>query len=322
MYAVQPRKAKLTMEKPTFGKKPVDTKKAKAKIVSEPGYDELQTSTAMSRVEKSKPQTKSLALSPSAKGSGKTFNVWSFWLLALFSLFLAQVPFISLLFMPVTQFTTMVHELSHALVCLATGGWVGGLTIVPDGAGHGGLTYCHNGLPFFYTQAGYLGTAVFGCFLIFLGQFTKLSKYVLVCLGTAMALASLLIVGPGILTTGFSGFFSLLWGLAMAAGLIYAGVKWKPTTANLLLLFLAIQTALNSVVCILYLVQIYFGFASTAAAYSDASAMAQMTAIPAFVWSAFWFLTSVAMVAFTLWHTYGKEIFGKQVKVESRIAKI
>jgi Peptidase M50B-like len=310
------------MEKPTFGKKPVDTKKATAKIVSEP---ELKASTAISRVEKSKKepqskmQAKSLALSPSVKGTGKSFNVWSFWLLALFSLFLAQVPFINLLFMPVTQFTTMVHELSHALVCLATGGWVTSLTIVSDGAGHGGLTDCRGGLPFLYTQAGYLGTAVFGCFLIFLGQFTKLSKYILVCLGTAVALASLFIVGPGILTSGFSGFFSFLWGLAMAAGLIYAGVKWKATTANLLLLFLAIQTALNSVVCIMYLVQIYFGFASTNAAFSDATRMTEITGIPAFVWSAFWFLSSLAMVAFTLWHTYGKEIFGKQVKVEAKV---
>jgi hypothetical protein len=309
-------KLKPSMQKPKSGKKPVDTKKSKAKIISEPGSGELYGSTALSRVEKSKSLAKSLALPPATTSTGKSFNVWSFWLLALFSLILAQVPLVSLLFMPVTQFTTMVHELSHALVCLATGGWVSGLQIVPDGSGHGGLTYCYGGMPFFYTQAGYLGTAVFGCFLIFLGQFTKLSKYILVCLGTAMALASLFIVGPGILATGFAGFFSLLWGLAMAAGLIYAGVKWKPTSANLLLLFLAIQTALNSVVCILYLVQIYFGFASTSAAFSDATAMTRITGIPAFFWSAFWFLSSLAMVVFTLWHTYGKQIFGKQVKVE------
>ena len=303
------------MQKPESAQKTVKTKKAKAKIVSEPGSGEIQAPATLNKADKSKPKA-SFALSSSAPSPGKALNVWSFWLLAILSLMLAQMPGINLLFMPVTQFTTMVHELSHALVCLATGGWVKGLQIVGDGAGHGGLTYCYGGMPFFYTQAGYLGTAVFGCFLIFLGQFTKLSKYILVCLGTAMALASLFIVGPGILTTGFSGFFSLLWGLAMAAGLIYAGVKWKPTTANLLLLFLAIQTALNSVVCILYLVQIYFGFSPTNAAFSDATAMADMTHVPAFLWSFFWFLSSVAMVAFTLWHTYGKQVFGKSPKIE------
>ncbi len=264
----------------------------------------------------SKPQflPKSSLLNEIGEAEGKTFNVWSFWVIALLSLVLAQVPLIGLLFLPVTQFTTMVHELSHALVCIATGGYVNGLQIVGDNAGHGGLTYCYNGMPFFYTQAGYLGTAVFGCLLIFLGQFTKLSKYILVCLGTGVALATLLIVGPGILSTGLAGFFSFLWGLAMAAGLIYAGVKWKPTTANLLLLFLAVQTALNSVVCILALVQIYFGFATTNAAFSDATSMETITHVPAFVWSALWFLISLAMVIFTLWHTYGKQIFGKQVK--------
>lgn len=98
----------------------------------------------------------------------------------------------------------------------------------------------------------------------------------------------------------------------MAAGLIYAGIKWRPATANLLLLFLAIQTALNSVVCIMYLVQIYFGFATTSAAFSDATNMQDMTHIPAFLWATFWFLSSIAMLAFTLWHTYGKKLFSKQ----------
>ncbi len=249
-------------------------------------------------------------------GASQTLNAWGFWLLAILSLALAQVPGISWLFTPINQFTTMVHELSHALVCIATGGWVSGMTIVGDAAGHGGLTFTNGGMPFLITQAGYLGTAVFGCFLIFLGQFTRLSKYILVVLGTAVGLASLFLVGANLLSTGLAGLASLLWGLAMSAFLIWAGVKWNSASANLLLLFLAIQTALNSVVCIYYLIQIYFGFAPAGGSWSDATNMAQMTGIPAFFWSIFWFLCSVALVAFTLWHTYGKRLFAKQLPLK------
>jgi hypothetical protein len=243
-------------------------------------------------------------------GFSSSFNAIAFWILTVLSLFLAQMPFVSLLFAPVTQFTTMVHELSHALVCIATGGFVTGLTIVGDGSGHGGLTFCRGGMPFFYTQAGYLGTAVFGSLLIFVGQYPRLSKFVLIFLGTAMAAASLFLIGGNVLSTGLAGVGSFLWGIAMSAFLIFAGIKLKAHTANLLLLFLAIQTALNSFTGILYLVQLGLGLSPSTAAWSDASNMATMPPyIPAVVWSLFWFLSSIALLTFTIWHTYGKRIF-------------
>src|SRR5271163_4876737 len=96
-------------------------------------------------------------------------NNYSFWIIVIGSLLLSHSPGFSWLFAPINIFTTAVHEMGHALVCLATGGQVSGLTIVGDGAGHGGLTFCQGGNPFFYTQAGYLGAAVFGCLLIILG---------------------------------------------------------------------------------------------------------------------------------------------------------
>jgi hypothetical protein len=243
-------------------------------------------------------------------GFSSSFNAVSFWLLAILSLFLAQMPIVGLLFTPVTQFTTMVHELSHALVCIATGGYITGLTIVSDGAGHGGLTNCIGGMPFFYTQAGYLGTAVFGSLLIFVGQYPRLSKFILIFLGTAMAAASLFLIGGNVLATGLAGVGSFLWGIVMSTFLIFAGIKLKPHTANLLLLFLAIQTALNSFTGILYLVQLGLGLSPSGGAWSDASNMATMPPyIPAVVWSLFWFLSSIALLTFTIWHTYGKRIF-------------
>lgn len=250
---------------------------------------------------------------PNVFGTSKS-NVWAFWLITILSLFLYNAPIVGLLLSPINTFATMVHELGHAFVCMSTGGAVSGMTIVSDGSGHGGLTFCHGGMPFFYTQAGYLGTAIFGCLLIYFGQYPRFSKAILCLIGATMAIASVSLVGFNIFGssgTGWQGFFSMLWGLALAGGLLFAGIKWQPRTANLLLLFLAVQTALNSVVSIIYLAQVSLGM-TPFSSFSDATSMEQMTHIPAGAWSVMWVLISVGMLAATLWLTYGRQLIGRR----------
>ncbi len=229
------------------------------------------------------------------------FNLWGFWIIAILSLVLAKAPLFGWILAPVTQFTTMVHELGHAFVCMGTGGMVNGLTIVSDGQGHGGITQCLGGNPFLYTQSGYLGTAVFGAFLIYLCQFRRLAKPILTILGASFGIATVALVGANVLQTGFQGFFSFLWGIAMSGFLVWAGIKWKPSSANVLVLFLAVQTALNSVTSLLYLVSAE----SMPGGWSDATNMARMTGIPAIAWAFLWATISVVLVGFTVWRTYG-----------------
>jgi len=234
-------------------------------------------------------------------------NLWAFWTLVVLSLTFANAPVVGWILAPITQFTTMVHELGHAIVCILTGGAVSGLTIVSDGQGHGGLTNCLGGNAFLYTQSGYLGTAVFGSFLIFLCQFHRLAKATLCVLGVSFALATLALVGANVLHTGWQGFCSFGWGLAMSAFLIWAGLKWSQGAANMLVLFLAVQTALNSVTSLMDLAQ--FSMYGSAGSWSDATTMQHMTGVPAAAWAIFWALCSVALVGLTMWRTYG---FGKK----------
>ncbi|HEY9718358.1 MAG TPA: M50 family metallopeptidase [Trichormus sp.] len=242
---------------------------------------------------------------PIATSSG---NLSAFWVLAGLSLFLPYVPVVNWVLAPVTLFTTMVHELGHAIVCMLTGGMVTGLTIVSDGQGHGGLTNCLGGMPFLYTQAGYLGTAVFGAFLIFMCQFQRGAKAALCAIGTCLALSSFVLVGANVLHTGMQGFLSFICGLLLSAFLLwagtnfkFAGIRWTPGAANVLMIFLAVQTALNSVTSLFYLTQATFGEGP----WSDATNMQSMTGIPAIVWAVFWALCSVAMVTFAMWRTFG-----------------
>lgn len=229
-------------------------------------------------------------------------------ILILLSLFFADAPGIRTLLQPITTFVTALHELSHAIACLATGGSVHGMTIVPDNAGHGGLTLCSGGMPFVYTQAGYLGTAVFGCLFIYLGRFPVMSKAVLMLMGGLVGLFSIWFMPGGI----FSGKIleslgSIVWGLLLGGTLIYAGMRLKPATANLILLFLAVQTALNSLTDVGYLIKVSTGLIPNPS-FTDASTMQNMTMIPAVFWSLLWALLSCAMLAATLWFGYGLKL--------------
>jgi hypothetical protein len=220
------------------------------------------------------------------------------------SIFLWDVPWARTVLFPVRTFVTTVHEMGHALACLATGGTVSGMTIVADGEGHGGLTFCAGGIPFIYTQTGYLGAAFFGCLLIFIGRYRKLSRVVLALMGVAVCAASLVFM-TGTVFHGnlFQGVGSVIWGFIIGCGLIWSGFKLNDGLANFILLFLATQTALNSLTDVVVLIKLSLGMLGSAS--SDAGSMAQMTFLPAAFWSVLWGAISLAMLSGTLWLCYG-----------------
>lgn len=234
---------------------------------------------------------------------GNSKKLALFWGVVIASLVLSKIPGAEILFTPLNQFATLVHEFGHAIVCVLTGGHVDSLTIVADGAGHGGLTHSFGGFQFFSIQAGYLGTAVFGSLLVYLSQFHKLSKGILIGIGSIIGLASIFFIAPGLLSASFvQSFFSLLWAVAMAAATIYAGLKLKDSNANLLVLFLAIYTAMDSLRAISIVLSAAM-FGSTV--WSDATVMEQMFVLPAVFWSFLWATLSAVMLGTTVWFTYG-----------------
>jgi len=243
-------------------------------------------------------------------------NMAAFWTIAILSILLANAPGISLLMTPVNQFVVMIHECSHAIVTLLTGGHPA-VTIVSDGLGHAGLTQSNGGWLFFSAQAGYLGTALFGCLLIYLGQFPKYSRYILMGIGGLMILSSLIFITPAIFSASFlSGIFSMMWGLTMGAACIYMGKKLKPLMANMVLLFLAVQTALNSISLAWILVPHALGLAGQG--FTDATIMQTYFFLPAIFWALLWIAMSLAMLFFTVKFTYGKAILNRK-KIERNI---
>src|SRR4051812_14505867 len=75
------------------------------------------------------------------------------------------VPFASIVTYPCNLFVTLVHESSHALAALATGGSVESITVSPDASG---LTMTRGGSRLITLCAGYTGATLFGAVLLIL----------------------------------------------------------------------------------------------------------------------------------------------------------
>lgn len=218
-------------------------------------------------------------------------------LFILLSVVAAHVPLLNWLLTPISTFVTAVHEMSHAVACLFTGGHVAAMTIVNDGEGHGGLTYCQGGMPIVWMQAGYMGTALFGCLLIWLARMPKISKAVLMFMGLSFGAAALTFMFGTVIHGAFAqGLSSMFCALLLAGGLIWASMRLSWYWANLLLIFLGVQTGLNAVDTITWLFY--------PAGWSDASNMASLTGLPAGAWAVWWLAFAVITLGGTLFLTF------------------
>lgn len=132
---------------------------------------------------------------------------------------------------PVTLLVTFLHEFGHALGALLTGGTVEGLQINPDGSGY---TITRGGSQGVVLMGGYLGSAVLGNLLFYIGaRKRQRAQTALIALALLMALAGLI---------WFESFVStgLLLGFAVVLYLIATKTDWEQD----MLMFLGLAAVL------------------------------------------------------------------------------
>jgi hypothetical protein len=191
------------------------------------------------------------------------------------------LPFGSMALYPFALFVTLVHESSHALAAVATGGSVAGLSISPDLSG---VTQTVGGLQAVIAPAGYLGATLAGVGLLL----TPL-RYARWALGAlaAIPLADLVLFHP-------SSSFTVLWCLAFAAGLGAAAWKLKPRLTAFLQIFLGVEAGLNAFRDITTLL---FISSTNAHIQTDALNMSRALFLPPMFWAVLWTILSVLLLA-------------------------
>ncbi|REJ77808.1 MAG: M50 family peptidase [Acidobacteria bacterium] len=215
------------------------------------------------------------------------------------------IPLLGYVVYPLQLFATFIHEGSHVLATVMTGGSVQSLTVSPDTSGVvWSLTQDGNWLQrLIISSAGYLGTTAFGVALLAWFRYGFSSRKALYFASGFVGLMTLVF---GLLAPIWNVFsakvgiasvaFTVLSGAALTAGLFaiarYAQLKWS----NFALAFLAVQCLLNSIFSLKNL----FLISATTSSHSDAMNMAEATGIPAIAWVLIWIIGSVVMISIGL----------------------
>ena len=180
---------------------------------------------------------------------------------------------------PLRLFVVLLHEVSHGLAAVLTGGRIVSIELSPQ---EGGLCTSAGGWPFVISSAGYLGSALFGALFLVLGVGGKprTHRTVTTLLGAALLALTLVYVRSA---------FGFVYGL-VAGALLLAVARWLPEGASSFVLRLLGVTSL------LYAPwDIVSDLILRSVPASDAGALARMTGIPALAWGVLWLAASVVI---------------------------
>ncbi len=172
---------------------------------------------------------------------------------------------------PLKLFVVLLHEISHGVVAVATGGRILGLQITPE---EGGLCRCPGGNAFLTLSAGYLGSLAWGGLMAWGAKALRARAAVLTgVIGALVAVLTLLYVRD---------LFGLGFGLAFGAGLILAAARLGSDGNR------AILTVLGLTSCLYAVLDIKSDVLDRPGLPSDARMLAELTGVPTVVWGLLW----------------------------------
>jgi hypothetical protein len=183
---------------------------------------------------------------------------------------------------PFRLFVVFLHEISHGLAAVATGG-----SIVSIGLGfdEGGVCLTRGGWPFVILNAGYLGSLLWGALFLLLGGRRTRARAVVGLVGGFTLAVTLVYVRT---------WFGFLYGLSAALVLIAVAARLKPAVSEVLLAAIGATSALYAVWDIASDVLLRHSNES------DAAALARLTGVPAALWGAAWAAFSLLVLASVL----------------------
>ena len=176
---------------------------------------------------------------------------------------------------PLKLFVVLLHEASHGLAALATGGRIEEIRVYAE---EGGRTTTTGGNGFVITSAGYLGSMLLGSAILLVATRTRLSQW----------LAAL--IGIGVVTLAFRCMPDEGRYFAAGFGIVLAGTALMPRPVSELVLRVIGVTS-----CLYAILDIKSDVLDREHDSSDASALAAVTGVPSVVWGALWIAISLVV---------------------------
>jgi len=177
---------------------------------------------------------------------------------------------------PIRLFVTFLHEFGHAIGAVITGGWVEEVQINQDGSG---WTRTANGNRPVTIMGGYLGSAIFGNLLFYVGAKAK-----------KLVIPMIVLVVLSLLVTGLYWFNSLFTTIVLIAfAVVLSFIAIKTNFGREVLMFLGLAS-------IMFIIQDFnIGPRSDLKAYEEV-----MVFIPAVVWMYIWLGIALLLFIFNL----------------------
>jgi len=184
---------------------------------------------------------------------------------------------------PIKIFVVFLHEISHAVAAIVTGGSIEKIVLDPN---QGGAAYTRGGIPFITMSAGYLGSLFWGVLFVMLG-FSKWirPRKIIGAIGLFLLFVTIWKV---------RSVFGLGFGIAFGGALLASAKYLSQRTNRLLLLGLGLTSALYAIL------DIKSDIISRPELRSDAAMLAEMTGIPTLFWGFLWIAIALLVSAWLL----------------------
>ncbi len=178
---------------------------------------------------------------------------------------------------PLKIFVVLLHEVSHAMVAVATGGSIQRIVLDPY---QGGACYCPGGSAFLTLSAGYLGSLGWGAALTEAARAKRVPSKAVVGLigGLVVALTALFVRST----------FGVVFGIAFGIALTVASRRLSAGLNRTLLLTLGLTSSLYAIL------DIKSDVLDRPNLESDAHMLAQLTGVPTVAWGALWITVALA----------------------------
>ena len=183
---------------------------------------------------------------------------------------------------PLKILVVFMHEVSHAMAAMATGGSVESITVSTN---QGGLTVTRGGSLFLILSAGYLGSLSIGALILLIALRTRWDRALMGALGIAMLVITALYIREG---------FAFLFGLGGAAVMVAMAWFLSRDINDMALRLIG----LTSMIYVPW--DIFNDTIQRASERSDAYMLAEEFGGATMLWGGLWLVVAAAVIATSL----------------------
>ena len=211
------------------------------------------------------------------------------WFIVGFAAFFAALWFFwdTSLVYPLKIFVVLLHEISHAIASVATGGGIEKITLDPR---QGGACYCFGGNAFITLSAGYLGSLLWGGAMFSAARSDKVkTSWVNGFIGAMVVALTVFFVRGG---------FGMIFGIAFGLTMIFVSKQMGSAVNRGLLLTLGLTSALYAIL------DIKSDVLDRPNIRSDAAMLSEITGVSTTIWGLIWISIAIAVSVWLMRRAY------------------